>query len=980
MPQLFDEQRAEWAAARRELRELAGEQGYEAARRTTINAHYTDPQIAAAIWQAVRELGFTGGRVLEPGCGAGIFLGLAVQGTELTGVELDLSTAAIARALYPRATIRAESFAATRLPDGYFDLAIGNVPFADVRLHDPRHNPGGHSLHNHFILKSLALTRPGGLVAVLTSHYTLDAANPAARREMNALADLIGAVRLPTGAHHRAAGTDALMDLLILRRREGDQPPRDSSWETTSLLDVDGQQVRINTYLAAHPELMLGELAVGRGMYGADTLQVAAPGGLEEVPAQLRRALGQLVTEAREQGLIVGPRDTSPVDARAPRELSRTLAAAAGDVSPAALAPEGAWDGHIAAAPDGMFTVVDQGLLEPLAVPASHRAELSALLGLRDSARSLLAAEAATLEDTEEITELRGALRRRYLDYQARYGPINRFTLRRTGRADPTTGEERRARITPTAVRLLRTDPFAALVRALENFDETAQAATPAGMLTERVVLPRVPRLGADSPQDALAICLDTHGRVEVEEIGRLLGVQPGEAREQLGELVYDDPAHRRPVPAAEYLSGNVRVKLDQARHALNDRPELEVNVRALERALPTDLTAEDIEPRLGAVWIDANTHRQFLAEILDDDSVEVEHPGGAMWAVKGRGWTVKAASEWGTQRMPAPALAKAVLEQRPIQVTDETDDGRRVVNPTETAAAQEKAQALQERFAEWCWEDPERATRLTGEYNRRFNSLVLRDYSAEGDRLTLPGLARTFTPRPHQRAAVARMLSEPAVGLFHQVGAGKTAEMICGAMELRRLGLVSKPGVVVPNHMLEQFSREWLQLHPQARILAASSEDLAGEKRRAFVARAAANDWDAVILTRSAFQRLPVSTETEQAYERAQLDSTASDAGEVQGRARPDRQAPGEAGREDRGAAQGSAGQPQGSRPVLRAHRHRLPDRRLHLSPDSVHGSHVLGLSGRVRTQRRTCAGTSRWFATAWVSREFQSDSAVSP
>jgi N12 class adenine-specific DNA methylase/SAM-dependent methyltransferase len=861
VPQLFDEQREEWAQARAQVRELAGEHGYEAARRTTINAHYTDSRIAAAIWQAVTALGFTGGRVLEPGCGAGIFLALAPAEAQLVGVELDPTTAQIARALYPDADIRAESFAHTRLPDAYFDLTVGNVPFADVRLHDPRHNPGAHSLHNHFILKSLHLTRPGGLVAVLSSHYTLDAANPAARREMRALADLVGAVRLPTGAHRRVAGTDALMDLLILRRRHPEEPARETSWENTRLVDVDDRQVRINSYLAEHPQRFLGELAIGQGMYGADTLHVRPRSGLEDTPAQLTEALGELVDSAREQGLVWGP--------RAP---SRSPAAGGDPAQTPQLAPEGVWDGHIAAEPDGAFTVTSDGLAEPLKVPASHRSELRALLKLRDTARSLLAAEASTLEDTAEIAELRSQLGGRYRDYQRRYGPINRFTLRRTGRTDPNSGEERMARVTPTAVRLLRSDPFAALVQALENFDETTQTATPAGILAGRVVVPRAPRLGADTPQDALAICLDTRGRVDLGEIAHLLGTDPGEARVQLGELVYEDPPEQRLVAAAEYLSGNVRAKLEHARHAAIERPELEGNVRALERVLPADLTAEEIEPRLGAVWIDADTHRQFLAEILEDPDIQDEHPGGAMWAVKGRSWSVQATSVWGTERMPAPALAKAVLEQRPIQVTDEIDDGRRVVNPTETAAAQEKAQALQERFSEWCWEDPDRGRRLAGEYNRRFNAIVLRDYSTEGDRLTLPGLARTFQPRAHQRAAVARMLAEPAVGLFHQVGAGKTAEMVIGAMELRRLGLVSKPGVVVPNHTLEQFSREWLQLYPQARVLAASSDDLAGERRRAFVARTAANDWDAVILTRSAFARLPVSAETKIAYTRREL------------------------------------------------------------------------------------------------------------
>ena len=380
----------------------------------------------------------------------------------------------IARALYPDADIRAESFAHTRLPDAYFDLTVGNVPFADVRLHDPRHNPGAHSLHNHFIVKSLRLTRPGGLVAVLSSHYTLDAANPAARREMSTLADLVGAVRLPTGAHRRAAGTDALMDLLILRRRHPDEPARETSWENTRLVDVDDRQVRINSYLAEHPQLRPRRAGSRTGH--VRRRHTARPPARQ--PRGHARAADRGARRARRharvsRGWSWGPRDAS----RSP--------AAAGDPSQTAqLAPEGVWDGHITASQDGTFTVTSDGLAEPLKVPASHRSELRALLALRDTARSLLATEASTLEDTAEIAELRSQLGGRYRDYQRRYGPINRFTLRRTGRTDPATGEERMARVTPTAVRLLRSDPFAALVQALENFDETTQTATPAGILT----------------------------------------------------------------------------------------------------------------------------------------------------------------------------------------------------------------------------------------------------------------------------------------------------------------------------------------------------------------------------------------------------------------------------------------------------------------------------------------------------------------
>jgi N12 class adenine-specific DNA methylase len=850
VPEIFDEARDEWAPQRARLRALLDDGAYAAARRTTINAHYTDPAYVQEMWAALERLGFDGGRVLEPGAGAGTFIGMAPAGAEMVGVELDPTSAAIARALYPGAAIRAESFADTRLPAGYFDAAIGNVPFADVRLYDPRHNRGGHSLHNHFILKALALTRPGGLVAVLTSRYTLDAQNPAARREMNALADLLGAVRLPSGAHRRAAGTEVVTDLLVFRRRETGAEPASTGWELTRALELDGAQLRVNAHFDAHPAHVLGDYAVGAGLHGAPGLRVVAADDAL-TPARLAAALAEITAAAVRDGRAFTPR---PATLAAPERAA---------LEPAA----GLWDGHLTAHADGRFTRVLDGQHAPLEVPASQRAELRALLGLRDSAKALLAAEADSVEDTPATDALRAELRARYDAYTARHGPINRFTLRPTGRSDPETGAPRMARVTPRVMHTLRSDPFAPLVAALESFDEATQTATPATLLAQRALTARTPVLGAESADEALAVCLEARGRADLERIAELLGSTRAEARQALGELIYDDPATGRLVPAAEYLSGNVRAKLELAEAAATDRPELAVNVTALRAALPADLGMDDVQARLGAAWIDADTHQTFLRELLDDPGLVVEHPGGAVWGVRGNNRSVAATSEWGTERMPAPAIAKAVLEQRPVQVTDEIEPGRRVVNPVETAAAVEKAAALQERFGEWVWEDPERATRLLAEYNRRFNALVLRDYSAEGERLTLPGLARTFQPRPHQRAAVARMLNEPAVGLFHQVGAGKTAEIVIGCMELRRLGMVSKPAVVVPNHMLEQFAREWLQLYPQARLLAASADDLAGEKRRAFVARVATNEWDAVLMTRSAFERLPVSRDVEAAY-----------------------------------------------------------------------------------------------------------------
>ena len=618
----------------------------------------------------------------------------------------------------------------------------------------------------------------------------------------------------------------------------------------------DAEDLRVNAYYAEHPDHVLGTYEAATGQFGAPALRVIADRD-EPIGEQLQRAVADITARARDAGQVF----TAP---------------AAGDVvaERAANAPApGLWDGHLEAQPDGSFTRVLAGEHVALAVPASQRAELHALLGLRDGAKQLLGAEAASVEDTDATRALRTALAARYSAYGARYGPINRYSTRPTGRTDPGTGEPRMARVAPRVMHTLRSDPFAPLVMALESFDDATQTALPATMLSQRTLVARAPVLGADTADEALAVCLEARGRVDLEHIASLLGASSEEAREALGELVYEDPALDELVPAAEYLSGNVRDKLDVATAAAGVRPELAVNVTALQAVIPEDLGMDDVHARLGAVWIDTGTHQEFLREILDDPTVIVEHPGGAVWGVRGNNRSLEASNEWGTERMPASAIAKAVLEQRPIQVTDETIDGKRVVNPVETAAAIEKAEALHERFGEWVWEDPERGARLLAEYNRRFNALVLRDYTAEGERLTLPGLAATFTPRAHQRAAVARILNEPAVGLFHQVGAGKTAEMVMGVMEMRRLGMVNKPAVVVPNHMLEQFTREWLQLYPQARLLAASSDDLAGDKRRAFVARVATNDWDAVLMTRSAFERLPVSPELEADYIRRESE-----------------------------------------------------------------------------------------------------------
>ncbi|UUL78008.1 hypothetical protein NG819_21905 (plasmid) [Pseudarthrobacter sp. Fe7] len=667
---------------------------------------------------------------------------------------------------------------------------------------------------------------------------------------MNQLADLVGAVRLPTGSHRKAAGTDAMTDLLIFRRREPGQEPATILWETVTARQVDGTITRLNSYFDEYPERLLGDLHVGNGMYGAETLQLTTD-DLSAVPARLDAALADVVAEAKAAGMVMTER-TAEQD----RQRAAYVPAAAHE-----------WEGHISTGDNG-FTVVENGSHSDLAVPKTQGVELRALLGLRDAARALLSAEAESRDDTADIDALREELKTSYSRYTDTYGPINRYTLRDTGRVDEETQEPIQARITPRAVAIMSRDPFGPLVMALENFDEATQTASPAALLSSRQVQPRRPVLGVDTAEEALTVTLDSVGEVDLDYAASLLGISRDETRAAMGESIYQVPGTDEAYQTrAEYLSGNVREKLEVAQAAALSDDRFAVNVRALTDAMPQPLRMDEVEARLGAVWIDAGTHQEFVREILNDPYATVSNAAGSMWDVKANRHTLSATSNWGTQRMPASDILKQVLEQRPVRVTDEGENNRRVLNPTETAAAQEKAQLLQERFSEWVWEEPERATRLIDEYNRRFNSIVLRDYSTEGERLSLPGMAKDWSPRPHQRAAVARMLSEPAVGLFHQVGAGKTAEMVMGVMELRRLGMVNKPAVVIPNHMLEQFAREWLQIYPQARILAASSADLAGDKRRQFVARAAANEWDAVVMTRTAFQRVSLSPEAEAAY-----------------------------------------------------------------------------------------------------------------
>ena len=858
--------RALAAAATAQASDL--DRAWARAQSTTINAHYTHPQLAAVMWQMAYKYGYRGGPVLEPGCGSGLFMALAPAGASVTGVELDPSTAAIAQLLNPTATVLTGSFSEVRLKDASFALAIGNVPFADYVEYDPKYNAARHTLHNYFLIKSLRLLEPGAVAVLISTHFTLDATSTKARREMAALGELVEVVRLPTGAHSAMAGTEALTDILVFRRHADDHASAayeesHPDWLDAVEVHYDGGSVPVNRRLAAADgaRFVLGTPVVRTGMYAGVALEADG----DRDPARLAGRIRDLF-------------DLPPLPASAPDRPAVQPAA------PARLVPDASstapselehlddhWDGHLIIA-HGRLHEVRDGDAHVFNVPATTLKELRPLLALRDMARRLLDLEASTPQgfEDEEMTGLRTALRNAWSAYVAKYGPVNRYTLRRTGRPDESTGEDRYARITPKAIKTLLADPSGALVLSLENFDEETQKATAAAILTRRVLSRREPVLSVDTPAEALAVCLEQHGRVELDAIASLLSINVADARDALGSLVFDDPDTGRLVPASEYLSGNVRRKLSIAREAVASRPELQANVNALTPVIPAPLGVDDITAQVGAVWISAEIHQQFLSELLEHRYVTVEHGINNIWHVKGPEWGTASTSTWGTGRMAAPTIFKALLTQSPVTVYDRVDtvDGeRRVLNADETAAAVEKAQAIAERFSEWVWEDQQRAEQLLDTYNTLFNSLVLRDFTSDGERLTFPGMSEALIPTAHQRAAVARIVTEPAVGLFHAVGAGKTLAVCAGASYLKRLGFVRKPCIVVPNHMLEQMSREFLQLYPHARVLAASSDDLTRERRRLFIAKIAANDWDAIIITGSAFARIPIDLEFEKEY-----------------------------------------------------------------------------------------------------------------
>ncbi|MFH5210149.1 helicase-related protein [Antrihabitans sp. NCIMB 15449] len=948
---IFDLRKLEWASEREQLRELLDDKQWSQAQRNTLNAHYTDPAIAQAMWRAMEQAGFGGGRVLEPGCGSGTFLAHAPTSAQMVGVELDSTTASIAAALHPSAQIRNEGFELTHVPEASFTAAIGNVPFGDFRLHDPAHNPSRLSIHNHFINKALAVIAPGGYVTVLTSRFTMDAVNGRARKEIAEKADLLGAIRLPESAFSRVAGTSVVTDILVLRRREDGQEMTARTKQflglTYSTVYQDGRQLGLqaNSYYADKSHHVLGTMELGRGQYAAEQLVVRGESGAA-LATQVEEALSGIVEDARRSGLALTAswaNTMGPTRADFERGLTRARERGQAGTTIGALSydPQAAeirtWNGMEWA------PVKTRG--------AKQTAESGALLDLRDIAVALIDTQRED-QPAAERAALRVELNQRYDAYVARYGLINRFTWSKVAdltdaqhdraldtllaqwrisegsKADPYDGPVPQPilaqlsdqawvnpktphKLTSHLGKALRADPSFAAVMALEEFDETTMTATKAALFHTDVLGVRPGRESADTLADAVAISLDQTARIDVDRIADLLGTSVAQVQAQLPDSGTAFRGVANPnvwVPAAQYLSGNVRKKLAVAHEFAAVDERYRPNVAALTAVLPPPIRT-GVEVRPGTGWIPDSDYVQFMRDtfaIPGDVSVTIEKAAG-QWSIQAGYYPASTEQDmkWGLVPKPYPSATRFnfehaeaerrgcydagvrkgaygwrevltdLLNSKPIEITKSKQyrdaSGGDGLHDAATRAAQARAQRLSQEFGQWALHtDADRTERLLDRYNELFNSVVAPSY--DGSARVFPGLGSSFKPYDYQRNAVARIVSEPSVLLDHVVGAGKSGTMFMGAMELKRLGLAAKPWIVVPNHIVDQVTSEALRWYPGAKVLSGAAATDA-DMRRLFVAQSASQDWDMVIVPMSVFVRVGVAPSTKAEFIQIQLD-----------------------------------------------------------------------------------------------------------
>ena len=846
-------ERLEWLLPPDQLRE---------AEQATPNAFYTPPALADACWQILHGLGFTSGKILEPGCGAGAFMAATPPDVTAawTGVERDPTTARIAALLHPQAEIVSERLQSAALPAHSMDAVIGNVPFSEAAVYDPTAPKAvTKNLHNYCVWRSLRTLRPGGVAVLITSRYTMDSRERAARLAMADEADLVGAIRLP-GEALSTGGTEVVADILVLRRREGEDNSNGDSWLDSVLLAEafpDWQWAfddRVNQWFVTHRHMVLGELRPNLGARYGHTLRVDRGADAGPIDRHVAAIASQVVASARHRGLTWA--------------VQAVVAPLAGDVGIVQRA-----DGrkeqsfHLI---DGAVFQVRDGELVPAGKQGKELAELTSLIRLRDAAIDLLDAETDHGRGEESLAPLRGGLNTAYDRYVAAHGPLNRATIT-SGEPDPESGIATVSRRRPR-MGGFRQDPDYVTVLALENYDDGTGQAAKTAIFSQRVNQPPTRPTSVSTPAEAIRVCLDARGRLDLGVIGDLLGIPANEVPARLGDLAYCDPVSGDWVTAEEYLSGDVRVKLAAARAANGGPDEWAANIAALEKVQPADLGPDEIRAKLGAPWIPPEDVRAFAAELLGYLPTVTYLPVTAQWEVKidgGLADTAAASEEWGTGRIDGYRLLELACNGKAPVIYDtvQTPDGEaRVRNQAETMLAEDKQRAIAARFGEWAWEDPQRTDRLAAEYNRRFNSVVLRRH--DGSHLTFPGLSAGFDPYPHQLDMVHRIVSSQASLCPYPVGTGKTPVMFLAARKLKELGLATKPLVIVPNHLLEQTAREGKRLFPSARILMAARDDLADARsRKLFAARCATGDWDAVVMTHSAFTAIPVHPVTQAAH-----------------------------------------------------------------------------------------------------------------
>ena len=845
----FDSGKDSWAKEYVELKGLLSEDEYAAARSSTLNAHYTSPTVIHGIYGAVERMGFRSGNILEPSMGVGNFFGMlpdTMQDSRLYGVELDSITGRIAKMLYPQADITVAGFETTDRRD-FYDLAVGNVPFGNYKVADKAYNKFGFSIHNYFFAKAIDQVRPGGVVAFVTSRYTMDSKDSTARKHIAERADLLGAIRLPNNAFKANAGTEVVSDIIFLQKR--DRPiDREPTWVQLGKTEAG---LTLNSYFVEHPEMILGELTTESTQYGHDLTVVPIEGAVlsDQLAEAVQHIEGQY-TEVEVETPDIADEET------------------AGKVLPANPDVKN----FSYAVVDGEVYYRENSIMTQIELSDTAKARVTGMVELRQIVNELIQQQLEDYPD-EDIKATQERLNAAYDAFTAKYGLLND---RKNGR-------------------LFEQDSSYYLLCSLENLDEQGQLKSKAAMFTKRTIRPECTITSVDTPSEALAVSIGEHGKVDLPYMAELLGTPGdyGRITAELSGVIFKDPAADPTDPEAgwqmadEYLSGDVRAKLRMAQFAAETNPEFAVNVEALTKAQPRELEASEIDVRLGATWLDPDIIQKFMTETFQipyylRHAVKVRYsPYTAEWRVEGKTATgrsdIISSETYGTSRANAYKILEETLNLKDVRIYDTIEDAegkpKRVLNKRETMLAQQKQQVIKDAFANWVWQDPPRRIALVKQYNELFNSTRPREY--DGSHIKFVGMNPEITLREHQRNAIAHVLYGGNTLLAHEVGAGKTYEMAASAMEAKRLGLCQKSLFVVPNHLTEQWASEFLNLYPNAKLLVARRKDFETANRKKFCARIATGDYDAVIIGHSQFERIPLSFERQERIIQEQIYET---------------------------------------------------------------------------------------------------------